>query len=768
MTDVAAAPFDPEVDPLPAALLLPEARGDAPVLALVAGEGPEGWTERAVLGLARGWADAGIRLALLDAGFGDPSLRQAIGEGEGEGLTDAILYGASVQRIARKPGGRRFIYLPPGTPTADPASVLAHPRWESLLAGFRQAGVTVALHLPADLPGAGELAGRATFRVLLGRGGEEVGTTPVLASLAEVPAAAAAPPPEAEPDPPIAVESSSGPGLRPPPIPTHRLAPAPVPGARVIRAAPPPPPGSGVVGAPPAEPVPESGSQNPSEPAAAAWQPGPGGEPMPSGADEPRAVPSPSRELEDLLGWDLPTWEPEPAPDAEASALEEGGGGMWGTGLEMPEAAEAARDGGPESTDRRAGPTWDSPPPEMLDEWPQPGGIPDPPGGLREDSSPDAGTPDDPFGFLGSWKPTLADPGAGESGGGLDSAVEHPLDRPLAHEELDEAPGLWTPLESDAPPPVRTEPEPTPPPPAAALSAAVPSGPMAPERGGRLEPRPGPSGRHPAKPGPRARPARRRSPVLLLLLLLALLLLVLGAARLGFLSIPGLTPGPELSEGPIPRGGATPTAEAAVAPLAPAESSPIAALPEVESRPSISGPVEAEPSLAATQGERHALALALNAYSTLSGASGAAAQLRAALPGHLVVVAPVQVGGQVFHRLLVAGAPDTATVERFRQEVAPAFPRGQPSEWIVREADRGFLLQESASLAEARTRVAELEARGIPAYLLELSLADGVPLWRVHAGAYGSDAEARLLGRLLEDAGETGARLVPLLGRPPA
>jgi len=81
--------------------------------------------------------------------------------------------------------------------------------------------------------------------------------------------------------------------------------------------------------------------------------------------------------------------------------------------------------------------------------------------------------------------------------------------------------------------------------------------------------------------------------------------------------------------------------------------------------------------------------------------------------------------------------------------------------------DRAFLLGETASVAEARQRMEELRGRGIPAYVLEVPVGDGTRLWRVHAGGYGSDAEAAALAGILREAGEDSAPLIPLAGRPP-
>jgi hypothetical protein len=131
------------------------------------------------------------------------------------------------------------------------------------------------------------------------------------------------------------------------------------------------------------------------------------------------------------------------------------------------------------------------------------------------------------------------------------------------------------------------------------------------------------------------------------------------------------------------------------------------------------------------------------------------------------MVVPVESGGQLFHRLMVGGAVSYEEVEQLREAVAPFYQGSPSSEWIVRKADRAFLLAETASRGEAESQLAPLLERGIPAYVLEVPLTDGARLWRVHAGAYGSEGEASALAAILQEAGEGSPPLVPLTGRPP-
>jgi len=101
------------------------------------------------LDLARGWSGTGARVVLADAGLEAPSLHLSLGGTQGEGLVDALRWGASMRRVARSPEGCGFFAITAGTPVADGPSLLEGPGWPALCEGFREAGVTLAVLVPA-------------------------------------------------------------------------------------------------------------------------------------------------------------------------------------------------------------------------------------------------------------------------------------------------------------------------------------------------------------------------------------------------------------------------------------------------------------------------------------------------------------------------------------------------------------------------------------------------------------------------------------------
>ena len=130
------------------------------VVFLVTPEIDRKWGANASLLLARGWAAKGRSVLLADASFEDPILHQVVdGVGE-EGLSDIMLYGASVKRVARPVEGG-ILVVPAGTPVGNAEEVLAHPKWDTVVRGFEEAGAVLLLHLSAATTGAGALLDRA-------------------------------------------------------------------------------------------------------------------------------------------------------------------------------------------------------------------------------------------------------------------------------------------------------------------------------------------------------------------------------------------------------------------------------------------------------------------------------------------------------------------------------------------------------------------------------------------------------------------------------
>lgn len=160
--------FDPG-DPL---LLASSGPSAGRVVALVAA--PEaarvGWAADIALGLARGWRH---RTVTADAGLTEPTLHLAAGLPLEEGLSDVLLWGGSLRRVARRMDEGGFV-ITAGTAVADGAAALADPRWASLCSGFREAGVTFAVLVPSSEAGLGSVLGEADDIVVVAGPDEDV------------------------------------------------------------------------------------------------------------------------------------------------------------------------------------------------------------------------------------------------------------------------------------------------------------------------------------------------------------------------------------------------------------------------------------------------------------------------------------------------------------------------------------------------------------------------------------------------------------------
>lgn len=88
------------------------------------------------------------RVALVDLSLNMPVLDHgAVGRTE-EGIVDALLYDASLTRIAQPQDEPGLHYLGVGTPTDKPQDVWGHPRWSRLASGFQSQGAVLLLFLP--------------------------------------------------------------------------------------------------------------------------------------------------------------------------------------------------------------------------------------------------------------------------------------------------------------------------------------------------------------------------------------------------------------------------------------------------------------------------------------------------------------------------------------------------------------------------------------------------------------------------------------------
>jgi hypothetical protein len=169
-------------------------------------------------------------------------------------------------------------------------------------------------------------------------------------------------------------------------------------------------------------------------------------------------------------------------------------------------------------------------------------------------------------------------------------------------------------------------------------------------------------------------------------------------------------------------------------------------------------PAEASPLLA--------FSLGLAAHRDATVARGRVDALSGLVPGVLFVLAPADVDGEVFYRVLAGPASDSADAASLAQRVARATGM-DPSGWVVRATPRAFQLGETEDLAAARERAAALRDVDVPAYVLAVDYSDGTTRFRVYAGAYESELEAAYLAGVLAERSLSFATLSHRIGRMP-
>ena len=255
--------------------------------------------------------------------------------------------------------------------------------------------------------------------------------------------------------------------------------------------------------------------------------------------------------------------------------------------------------------------------------------------------------------------------------------------------------------------------------------------------------RPAPDERRP-QPGANGKKEKSRAWQPVVLLLLALAVAAVALARLGVVEIPYLsdwlgTASADASPGSAP--GSAPG-------------------PVVSAEPAAPQPVEGL-----------ANSLTLDAFTDPAVARIQAGSLNRSRPDLLFVVAPVQVDGTVYHRLLVGPAGDSASVAALRATLATVLTRENPSSWVLRPTPLAFLLGERDDFKQAQERVTELSRVDIPAYLVEVPprTASGArrPPFRVYVGAYADDVEAAYYRNVLVAKGFPDSRLLERIGTRP-
>ena len=273
-------------------------------------------------------------------------------------------------------------------------------------------------------------------------------------------------------------------------------------------------------------------------------------------------------------------------------------------------------------------------------------------------------------------------------------------------------------------------------------------------------------------PTPRAAPEGRSGGGRLLLVFLFLVLAAVVAWLLGVLPVPGSPAGDTTSREAPPE---------TVAPLAAAE--PGADEAGTDEAGTVAGEADAvdtafagaespeaaapaPPPEAAERSPSAAWAVTVEAHADREAAWSSRRVLEEAVPDQLWITVPVEVDGTVYHRVLFGTASDWSAAQALQEEVAERTGRS-PASWISRPTRLAYRLDERAGLADARARVSELRSRGIPAYVLAVTYADGSERFRVYAGGFAEADEAGVLGEWLGEAGVSGAELVERTGRRP-
>ena len=565
----------------------------------------------------------------MDLGLDQPSLHEVLDLPNDEGVSDAFLYGASVQHIAKPALDDAIFFASAGTAAGDPDAVLGHPRWNDLAGGFSEADATLLLYLPCEIPGAGKILSRATDILFLSAQGESADVQLGPAS--------------------IKVVANAGP-LGSPPM---------------------------EMGEPPAAPEAEEAA-----------------------VGEAFDTLDMAEEIEDLVE----------AEEAELAAEEGGGGFDFGGGLELADGfGEVDLDEGPAEGEAVAAADDDASDlgggldlvEEGEEEAPHDLGIAadfsgelEAPAFGEEEERAEVGAPDFGADFVdmpddeaGGFQPAPAEE-EGEFGGDLVQGPDFGGPAPGAMVEepvpggVEALPAPDVPVsEEEAPPDIAERPRPTP---------------------------------------KRRPPPKKKAPVGLFVGLAVVLgaVVAVGGTAFGFLNIPGLTVLQEYT-GSVPDPALT-----------------------------LGGPQATEPVM------QYSLVI-FDDYreDDLDQAAGMVEALQLELPHFLFFLVPVDTEGGLIYHLLAGPALTPLEAEDIRTPLSAELPREDADLWEVRATPRAFYLGERETLAEARDYLAEVEAQGIDAYILQSTYEDGSEGFVIFSGGYEGVDDARRLQILLRRAG---------------
>lgn len=162
-------------------------------------------TAAVALGIGRVQAQR-RRVAVGDL-IGDVApLRQLVTDDDPHGLTDAFLYGVSLNKIARQIDNIGNLHiLPSGSEQVVQEEILRNDRWRRLASGFHEVGALLLIAAPAAVPGVEDLVAMLDGVVLVGGATSPVPNARVFADVASATRRSVPrptpPPPDAESQP---------------------------------------------------------------------------------------------------------------------------------------------------------------------------------------------------------------------------------------------------------------------------------------------------------------------------------------------------------------------------------------------------------------------------------------------------------------------------------------------------------------------------------------------------------------------------------------
>lgn len=157
--------------------------------------------------------------------------------------------------------------------------------------------------------------------------------------------------------------------------------------------------------------------------------------------------------------------------------------------------------------------------------------------------------------------------------------------------------------------------------------------------------------------------------------------------------------------------------------------------------------------------------VAVEAHQDLAAARDRLARLRRADPEVSFYMAPVDIGGSVWYRVLAGPVTDRETGLRLMRRLVDANLKTAFDDWAVRPTRYAFLVGELATMEAAQARVTALAERDIPSYVVPIRYEPGEPRYRVYGGAFENQAAAAVMQEMLNDAG-VDARLIERVGEP--